>query len=111
MPASTSSSASGWTWQADPAPSSAGETVELSYAFTDGSACIEPNEGGTPTFTFSETMMPAAGSRRILFLLPQDPGEKTASPRTTYRGDYGRWEATPENLAKVRAALAGQGGK
>lgn len=64
--------------------------VALTYAFHDGSACVEP-EG----WTFSEKLMPQVGSTWILLLQP--PG--------TYRGSFGRIPASQENLARVNALL------
>ena len=67
--------------------------IRVQYYFDDGSACIVP-EG----FKFNDTMMPAKGSQWILFLASKDSREKFWS---TYRGDYGRWIATEDNLEKV----------
>ena len=55
------------------------EKVEVPYAFDDGSACLEPQG-----WKFSEALMPAAGSRWVLFLLPLSGGFQT------YSGDFGR---------------------
>ena len=73
-----------------------GGEVSVVYAFHDGSACLE--EQG---WKFSERMMPARGSRWILFLQPEGESWRT------YRGDWGRMAATPGNLEKVKAALKG----
>ena len=71
--------------------------IHVYYAFQDGSACMAP-----PDFKLNEESLPAKDSRWILFL---EPGE-TFNYFSTYRGDYGRLPATPENLSKVKSLLA-----
>lgn len=75
----------------------AGDTVKIRYTFHDGTPCME-----TPGWTFDEKTMPKPGSRWILFL---SPGAKADDPCTTYRGNYGRWPATPETLKRVEDLL------
>lgn len=70
-------------------------TVSVSYQFHDGSACL-PLEG----WHFSKSTMPPEGSEWILFL-----DKFKAGVYYTYRGDYGRMPATPENLGKVERML------
>jgi hypothetical protein len=69
-----------------------GDVIPLRYAFTDGSACLEPTG-----WKFKDKVMPAKGSAWVLFL------RRTNDEWWTYRGTYGRWEATTENLKRVRA--------
>jgi hypothetical protein len=70
--------------------------ITIRYAFHDGSACI-PEEG----WQFKQSMMPVVGSQWILFL--QKPiGKEPNKPYNTYRGDWGRKPATPENLEKIK---------
>ena len=75
------------------------DTVEILYSFHDASACIA--EQG---WKFSEKLMPAKGSRWILFIerRAEDSGEV---PYSTYRGDYGRWPANDKNLVAVRGMI------
>lgn len=67
-------------------------SVRILYAFHDRSACIEPED-----WTFDENSMPAKGSRWILFLETEMGGAWQ-----TYRGDYGRREATESNIDEVK---------
>jgi len=69
--------------------------LSVRYDFHDGSACVE-EEG----WKFSEELMPDIGSKWILFL-----GEDASNYWTTYRGDFGRWIANPENLKQVEEGL------
>ncbi|CAN0494438.1 unnamed protein product, partial [Phaeothamnion confervicola] len=64
--------------------------ITVNYAFHDGTACLPP-----PNFHFSSNMLPAKGSRWILFLHQGD------GLWLTYRGDYGRKASTPELVRKV----------
>lgn len=77
------------------AGASPGRDIKVFYAFHDGSACIEDR-----SWRFSESMMPRPGSRWVLFLQRLEGGIYS-----TYRGDYGRWEASPQNQARVRSLL------
>lgn len=70
--------------------------IKLHYDFQDGSACIAERN-----WVFSDKLMPEKGSRWILFLK-----NKEAEIYITYRGDYGRWPFTKENLQKVKQALS-----
>lgn len=72
------------------------EVLDVRYDFSDGSACIA--EAG---WKFTEDLMPEKGSRWILFL-DQDTQMKYW---TTYRGSFGRWDASPENIQEVEDAL------
>lgn len=74
------------------------ETVHVQYDFHDGSACVAPST----EWIFEEKFMPQKGSRWILFLESKNDKE---SIWQTYRGDYGRWEATDENLKKIKNQL------
>ena len=74
------------------------ETIEIQYKFTDGSACLRPKD-----WLFNDKIMPQKGSRWILFLLSEDHKEENAW--ITYRGDYGRWTLTDENLNKIKNRL------
>lgn len=67
-------------------------SIKILYAFHDRSACIEP-EG----WTFDERSMPAKGSRWVLFLETEMGGVWQ-----TYRGDYGRREATGPNIDDIK---------
>lgn len=70
--------------------------ITIRYAFHDGSACM-PEQG----WQFKQSMMPVVGTQWILFL--QKPiGKETNKPYNTYRGDWGRKPATPENLEKIK---------
>ncbi len=70
--------------------------LNIRYDFHDGSACL-PLEG----WVFSKDIMPKSGSFWILFLNKN----KEYEVFTTYRGDFGRWEATEENIAELEKAL------
>ncbi len=67
-------------------------SIKILYAFHDRSACIEPED-----WTFDEKSMPAKGSRWILFLETEMGGVWQ-----TYRGDYGRREATGPNIDDIK---------
>jgi hypothetical protein len=70
--------------------------ITIRYAFHDGSACL-PEQG----WQFKQSMMPVVGTQWILFL--QKPiGKEANKPYNTYRGDWGRKPATPENLDKIK---------
>ncbi len=70
---------------------------DLSYAFHDGSACLEPNG-----WRFDPALLPAPESEWLLFLVrPSRPGESFG----TVRGDWGRWESTPTELVRLLAAV------
>lgn len=71
--------------------------IVIRYDFSDGSACIAPED-----WAFSGQMMPKKASRWILFLQNSDNAGKVWN---TYRGDYGRWPATQENLDQIRGLL------
>ncbi len=73
------------------------EVLDLRYDFTDGSACLA--EAG---WKFTEDLMPKKSSRWILFL------EKDAQMKywTTYRGTFGRWDASSGNIQEVESALS-----
>jgi len=70
--------------------------IKVDFSFDDNSICIQPEN-----WHFRESMMPEKGSKWILFLKDKDSLEVFK----TYRGDYGRWEATRDNLQKVREGL------
>jgi hypothetical protein len=74
--------------------------LTVRYEFHDLTPCKE-----LQGWHFDAHMMPARGSEWILFLQPPDAYEKRYS---TYRGERGRWPATPENLRKVREAIGGE---
>lgn len=71
--------------------------IRVLYAFHDNTPCLE--EAG---WKFREDMMPARGSRFILFLRH----DAQSGSYYTYRGVAGRWPLTDENVAKVRRLLA-----
>lgn len=75
----------------------AGQAIVVRYDFQDGSACLEEEN-----WKFSEKLMPAKGSKWILFL-----EQLRSSPPNflTYRGDYGRRQATQQNVDAVRMLL------
>lgn len=75
----------------------AAQAIVVRYDFQDGSACIEDGN-----WKFSEKLMPAKGSKWILFL-----EQFRSSPPTylTYRGDYGRRQATQQNVDAVKMLL------
>jgi hypothetical protein len=77
---------------------SPGARLSLSYAFHDGSACLEPTD-----WKYSPAMLPKLGNVQILFLRP-DPNNKKAG-YATYRGDFGRWDATPEKISRLETLL------
>ena len=70
--------------------------IEVYYEFGDGSACIAPED-----WNFDKALMPRAGSKWILFL----KRESEQHVYMTYRGDYGRWKATEENVAAIKKAV------
>ncbi len=72
------------------------EVLDVRYDFTDGSACIK--ESG---WKFTEGLMPEKGSSWILFL----DKDSQMKYRTTYRGSFGRWDASLENIQEVESAL------
>ena len=65
------------------------ENFSVFFDFQDGSACLKP-----PDWKFSGDMMPASGSKWILFL-KKDEDSKTYR---TYRGDFGRIPAADTRL-------------
>lgn len=73
------------------------KVIRVRYDFHNGSPCIEPEK-----WTFDKKIMPHKGSLWILFLKSKDNEEDIWE---TYRGDYGRWEATDENLNKIKNQL------
>lgn len=75
----------------------AGTRLDVNYAFSDGSACLEPKG-----WTFSPKLMPKPGATFLLFLTPAGEGYRT------FRGGYGRWPAAAlrkAELATLRALL------
>lgn len=70
--------------------------VKVRYSFHDGSACLE--EAG---FKFDASKMPKAGSEWILLLQKKSAGDVFE----TYRGDFGRLPATPENIEKSKSLI------
>ncbi len=73
-----------------------GKTINVRYDFHDGSACL-PLEG----WKFTKDKMPQVKSEWILFLNQENDNKLF----TTYRGDYGRWESTEENIKDIEEAL------
>lgn len=71
-------------------------TFSVRYQFTDGSACLEPKN-----WSFEKELMPARGNRWILFL----QGEEESGARTTYRGSFGRREASPLQVSEIKRML------
>ena len=71
-------------------------TIEVTYAFHDGSACLVDQ-----SWHFDEKKMPTKGTSWILFLSTPEPNQ----PFRTYRGDYGRWPATNAQLKRVETLL------
>ncbi|NQU99520.1 MAG: hypothetical protein HQ538_02180 [Parcubacteria group bacterium] len=72
------------------------KTLNIRYDFHDGSACIHLED-----WKFSKSIMPKSGSLWILFINK----DKENKVFITYRGDFGRWEATKENIAEAEKAL------
>lgn len=72
------------------------EILNVRYDFHDGSACL-PQEG----WKFTDDTMPQVASQWLLFLNQQGGTSSFA----TYRGDYGRWQATKENIKEIEEAL------
>ena len=70
--------------------------IKIHYEFQDGSACITPQK-----WKFEKDSMPKLGSKWILFLNKRDNGELF----TTYRGDFGRWKATKEEITTLQKRL------
>lgn len=70
-----------------------GKTIEVIYAFQDGSACL-PFVG----WEFRAEKMPALQSKWILFL-----SDRLDGVFMTYRGDFGRLEHGEESLKKIRS--------
>jgi|GEM_PF-1788155 len=77
--------------------------VPVNFDFHDHSPCLEP-----PDWKFEESLLPKPESRWILFLRPS---EKAGDHFGTYRGSFGRWPATPENLARARKLLENPAGE
>ena len=86
-------------------------TIRVNYAFHDGSACLAPPDfkldlsktqsaSGKATVG-SRAYLPEVNSRWILFLNPTG----SFNQFSTYRGDYGRWPVTAENMKKVQSLL------
>ncbi len=73
-----------------------GKNINVRYDFQDGSACL-PLKG----WKFTKDKMPQIKSEWILFL-KQKSDKKIF---VTYRGDYGRWKATEENIKEIKEAL------
>ena len=70
--------------------------LSVRYLFNDGSACLEP-EG----WTFEKERMPSRRSHWILFLT----GTDESGEHQTYRGNFGRREATPAQVSEVKHRL------
>jgi hypothetical protein len=73
------------------------EIIAVCFDFNDGSACLSPDG-----WNFKEDKMPEKNSEWILFL---DEEDKDRTFRT-YRGEYGRWKATSENVREIERALS-----
>lgn len=67
--------------------------IHVNFAFQDGSACMPPRG-----FKLEADSLPSVGSRWILFL----KSAYAFNHYSTYRGSYGRFSATPDNLALVK---------
>jgi len=70
--------------------------VKISYALHDGSSCEE-----VTGFKFKSSIMPKEGSEWILLLQKHE----TYNIFYTYRGNFGRLPATPENLQKIKPLI------
>lgn len=67
--------------------------MPVRFEFHDKTATEKP-EG----WTFSESMMPKKGSKWLIF---SEAGIPTNGSFETFRGNYGRMEATPDNLDSI----------
>lgn len=74
----------------------ADRSIPVKYLFTDGSACLEPKG-----WKFDSSLLPAPESAWILFL-SKGKGDTTWN---TYRGNFGRVEATPANIERVMTVM------
>lgn len=93
-----------------PGNKSSNEPINVIYCFSDGSGCIPSRE-----WKFSDALMPARGSRWYLFLNKDSQSNVwkqyyNVDAYSTYRGSYGRWEATKANEERVKALTARRGG-
>lgn len=77
------------------------EYIKLRYDFSDGSACLPPED-----WKFTSKMMPKKGSLWVLFLKGIDDNGRYE----TYRGDYGRWQANEKNIRDVKSAVTAKYG-
>jgi len=66
--------------------------IEVGYCFDDGNSAEKPKN-----WAFNESLMPEKDSTWILMLEKSPTGELT-----TYRGSYGRLEATERNIKKIK---------
>lgn len=71
--------------------------IRVRYDFHDWTPCM-PLAG----WKFSDKLMPRKASKWILFLVGKTDDAKAYM---TYRGDYGRWPASEENIQKVVSLL------
>ncbi len=71
-------------------------TLKLRYDFSDGSACIAPKP-----WEFNKQLMPNLKTKWLLFLVGKNSGNIFSS----YRGTFGRIEATKQNILEVEAFL------
>lgn len=72
------------------------KNVNIRYDFQDGSACM-----ALKGWEFTKGKMPSVKSKWILFL--KNMNDKQIY--STYRGDYGRWKVTEENIKKIEKLL------
>ncbi len=73
-------------------------TVHVTYSFHDFTPCMPDT-----SFHFTDNMMPARGSRWILFLERQNDLQQQSAPGCfwTYRGEKGRLAANPANIQEI----------
>lgn len=70
------------------------QKIIILYEFHDGSVCLEPKN-----WRFDPESLPKKKSHWILFLNESD------RVYITYRGSYGRWTASNDNLAVVKSKI------
>lgn len=69
--------------------------IKIHYLFHDLSACLKPKD-----WAFNKKILPQPNSQWVLFLI-----SKENKIYFTYRGNYGRWPATKENLEQILTVI------
>lgn len=89
------------TAKSDLSAIASGKKIDVQYFVHDFTPCLFPQG-----WKLEDSEFPEPNSSWILFLTPlSQSGGKSVKNFSTYRGNYGRWPATAENLEKVSQLL------